>query len=286
MSASPEPAENTAYDYEWFAAQPGWPHEQLFDLWRYRELVLEFALRNIRIRYRQAVIGVFWVIFQPVGTVLVFQLLFGLLGRIPAGQNANYPLSAFIGVLVWQFMSLSLKDASDVLIQNQQLVTKIYFPRAVLPTSCLLTSLLDFCIGLCVFAAMMAWYRMPPGWQLIQSLAFLMLGMVLVFGLSLFTASLTALYRDVRYALPFLLQLLFYLSPAVYETNALIPEKWQAVYALNPFGTVIEGIRSGVLQTPTPSSFAILWLILMAACALLGGMFFLNHMEQQVADRI
>ncbi|MCP4618193.1 MAG: ABC transporter permease [Bradyrhizobium sp.] len=216
------------------------------DIWRYRELFFVLAWRDFAVRYKQTVIGVLWAVIRPVLTVAVFTIVFGKLAGLPSDGAAPYPLMVFAGMLPWTFFSTGLADASNSLINQANLISKVYFPRIVVPTATIAVSVVDFCVSLCVLLAMMAWYRFVPGWQIVVLPAFLLLAFLASIGPSLWIAAVNVKYRDLRYVIPFLVQFGLYISPVGFSSS-IVPSEWRLVYSLNPMVGVIDGFRWCIL---------------------------------------
>ncbi len=264
-----------------------WQLVDLFDVWRYRELLWILAVRDIKVRYKQTLIGAAWAILQPVTTMLVFTSLFGLLGRMPVSDGGvPYMVSAFCGLLPWQLFSNALTQASDSLVTNQSLITKVYFPRVIIVLAPILSNLVDFAAGFGILLVLMAWYGIMPGWGILLLPIFLLYAMIAALAGGLWMSAMNALYRDLRYTIPFVVRVAFYVSPVVYETRALIPERYQAVYGINPMVGVLEGFRWSLLDsTELPVTSLVVSAVAVAA-ALLGGLIYFRRMERQFADRI
>lgn len=212
------------------------------DLWRYRELLAVLAWRDVSVRYKQTVIGLAWVVVQPLASVLVFTVIFGKLAKLPAPAGVPYALMVFAGLLPWQLMSSSLNGAANSLIGNSGLISKVYFPRLVVPCAAVVVCFVDFAVALVVFALMMAWYGLLPPPQVLLLPVFLLLAFLAAIGPGLLIASLNVRYRDFRHLVPFLVQFGMYLSPVAYSST-VVPEQWRTLYYLNPAASVIDGFR-------------------------------------------
>lgn len=278
-----------AQELSYFGADPGW---QLFDpaeFWAYRELLLVFAIRDLKVRYRQAAIGALWAILQPVATMLIFVTLFHLLGRKPAESEAPYAVTAYIGVLVWQLFAYVVRESSTSLVGNRDLITKVYFPRALLPASTVLCGLIDFLFAVAVLVPLMFAFDVVPGTTALWLPAFLFGGVLTALAAGIWFAALNALYRDIGHLVPFLLQVGFFVTPVVYETAALIPEAWRPVWRVNPLVGVIEGCRWSLLSplgAARPSFATLAASILVSTALLLTGLLYLRRVERWIADRI
>ena len=216
------------------------------ELWRYRELMWVFAIRDIKVRYKQTYIGIAWAFIQPVLMVVLFNFIFGRLAKMPS-EGIPYPLFSFIGVALWNYFSTSLGSASNSVIGNEGIIKKVYFPRLVLPISSAITPLVDLAIALVIFAALMAFYGYVPSWWGILLLPIIiLLSFLAATGAGLFCASLNLKYRDIRYALPFFIQLLMYATPVIYPSS-LLAGRFHWILVLNPMTGVIEAARAGLL---------------------------------------
>ena len=218
------------------------------DLWRYRELFQVLAWRDVAIRYKQTAIGVAWAVIRPALTVLIFTVVFGRIAKLPSA-GAPYPLLVFAGLLPWTFFSSALSDASGSLVSNANLISKVYFPRLIVPAATVVAASVDFIISLAVMAAVMAWYRFAPDWRIIFLPGFALMAVLASLGPGLWITALNVRYRDFRYVIPFMVQLGLYISPVGFSSG-VIPEKWRLLYALNPMVGVIDGFRWCLLGAP------------------------------------
>ena len=216
------------------------------DLWRYRELFRVLAWRDLSVRYKQTAIGVLWALVRPLLTMLVLTIVFGRIAKMPTDGNAPYALLVFAGILPWTFFSTGLSEASNSLINNERLISKVYFPRMIVPVATILVSFVDFLISFCILLGLMAWYRFMPDWQLIFLPVFALLAVFACIGPSLWIAALNVKYRDFRYVIPFIVQFGLYASPVGFSSSA-VPEKWRLLYSLNPMVGVIDGFRWCIL---------------------------------------
>jgi lipopolysaccharide transport system permease protein len=217
------------------------------DLWRYRELFRVLAWRDLSVRYKQTAIGVLWALIRPVLTVLVFTIIFGRIAKLPTEGNAPYALMVFAGILPWTFFSTSLSEASNSLINNERLITKVYFPRLIIPIATIGVAFVDFLIGFCILLALMGWYRFLPDWRIVILPAFIFLAFVVSAGPALLITSLNVKYRDFRYIIPFIVQFGLYVSPVGFSSS-VVPEQWRLLYSLNPMVGVIDGFRWCLLR--------------------------------------
>ncbi|HXN53015.1 MAG TPA: ABC transporter permease [Candidatus Acidoferrum sp.] len=221
--------------------------EWLADFWRYRELLYFLAWRDVKVRYKQAALGASWAIIQPLFTMIIFTLFFGRLAGVPS-DGIPYPLFSFCALVPWTYFSTTLSQAGNSLVSNAPLVTKVYFPRALLPAASVLSGLVDFLVGASFLVLMMMYYRVKPGWSLFLA-PFFVAGMVLLaFSVSMFLAALNVRYRDVKYALPFIIQIWLLVTPIIYPVSFL-PAKWKHFLAFNPMAGLLEGFRSSLFTT-------------------------------------
>ena len=256
------------------------------ELWRYRETVWILGLRDLKVRYRQTLIGVAWAILQPLTMMLVFAMLFHLMGRVPVVGTVPYAVVAFCGLLAWQLFSTTVTGCSNSLVTNRNMITKIYFPRLALPLSTIVVGIVDLLFAMLVLFGLMAWYGIFPSWQIVTLPLFVALAALTSLAVGIWLSALNAIYRDVGFVVPFLIQVGFFLSPVVYETSSVIPKQWQALYALNPMVGVLEGFRWALLGKSMPpwEMMGISFTILLAI--LIGGLIYFRHTERSFADRI
>lgn len=212
------------------------------DLWLYRELFWVLTRRDLSVRYKQTVIGVLWALIRPALSVLVFTIVFGRIAKLPSAGAVPYSLMVFAGMLPWTFFATGLAEASNSLVTNANLVSKVYFPRMIVPTATVGVALTDFLISLCMFAALMLWYRFLPGWQVVLLPLFLLLTLLTTVGPSLWLAAVNVKYRDFRYVIPFIVQFGLYVSPVGFTLD-VVPERWRLLYSLNPMVGAIDGFR-------------------------------------------
>jgi lipopolysaccharide transport system permease protein len=215
------------------------------DIWRFRELFLFMAWRDILVRYKQTAIGLAWSIIRPVLTMIVFTVVFGRLAKLPS-EGVPYPILVFSALLPWQFFSTSFSDASASLIGNSTMLTKIYFPRLIIPVSTVIVNLIDFLISFIILAGLMIWYHFVPGWSILFLPLFLFLAFVASLSAGLYVAALNVKYRDFKYIVPFVVQFGLYISPVGFSSS-IVPEKWKLLYSLNPMVGIIDGFRWAIL---------------------------------------
>jgi len=216
------------------------------DLWRYRELFRVLAWRDLSVRYKQTVIGVLWALIRPLLTMLVFTIIFGRIAHLPADGTAPYPLMVFAGILPWTFFSSGLSEASNSLINNANLISKVYFPRLIVPTATVVVAFVDFLISFFILILLMAWYQFLPDWRMLILPAFVLLAFFASIGPALWITALNVKYRDFRYVIPFIVQFGLYVSPVGFSSN-VVPEQWRLLYSLNPMVGVIDGFRWCIL---------------------------------------
>jgi lipopolysaccharide transport system permease protein len=216
------------------------------DLWRYRELFRVLAWRDLSVRYKQTVIGVVWAVIRPFLTMLVFTVIFGQIARLPADGTAPYPLMVFAGILPWTFFSSGLSEASNSLINNANLINKVYFPRLIVPMATVVVAFVDFLISFFILVLMMAWYHFLPDWRILVLPIFVLLAFFASVGPALWISALNVKYRDFRYVIPFVVQFGLYVSPVGFSSN-VVPEQWRLLYSLNPMVGVIDGFRWCIL---------------------------------------
>jgi lipopolysaccharide transport system permease protein len=260
----------------------GWRSLNLAELWRYRELLGFLAARDIKLRYKQTVLGVAWAVIQPLFTMLVFSIFFGRLGGIPS-EGIPYPLFALCALLPWQLFAYAVTQSSNSVVNEQRLITKVYFPRLIVPISSVLSGLMDFGVAFLLLLAMMAWYGVTPGWAVVTVPLFVLLAVAAALAVGLWLAALNVQYRDFRYTIPFLTQFWMFASPVAYPSS-LVPQAWRPLYGLNPMAGVIEGFRWALVNKADPS-----WgLLAVSATAvvvlLIGGLFYFRRMEKTFAD--
>lgn len=217
----------------------------LSELYRYRELLYFFAWRDVKVRYKQATLGAAWAIMQPLFTMLVFTLFFGRFAGVPSG-GVPYPLFSFCGLVAWMYFSSTLGQAGNSLISNSNLITKVYFPRVLLPAASALSGLLDLGVALVFLGGMMAYYGVVPGWHVVFAPFLLALMVLLVLGISMLLAALNVRFRDVKYVIPFALQLWLFVTPIIYPISFL-PENYRVLVALNPMTGIVEGLRASLI---------------------------------------
>ncbi len=256
------------------------------DLWRYRELFLILAWRDISVRYKQTIIGVTWAILKPFLTMVVFTVVFGRVAKLPSDGNTPYALMVFAAMLPWTLFSNALTESSNSLIGNANLISKVYFPRLIMPTATVITSFIDFLISFVILLGLMIYYRFAPGWNMLFLPLFTLQALLVSLGPGLWITALNVKYRDFRYMIPFIVQFGLYVSPVGFSSN-VIPEKWRLLYSLNPLVGIIDGFRWCILGGKSAIYWPgfILSLVIMAFFLWLGISRF-RKMEKSFADLI
>jgi lipopolysaccharide transport system permease protein len=212
------------------------------DLWQYRELFQVLAWRDIAVRYKQTVIGAAWALIRPFLTMVIFTVVFGKLAKLPSDGTTPYALMVFAGMLPWSFFSTALAEASSSLLGNANLISKVYFPRLIVPTAAVMVALVDFLISFVILIGLMIWYQFMPGWQILLLPAFVAIAFMASLGIGVWITALNVKYRDFRYVIPFIVQLGLYVSPVGFSSS-VIPDEWRLLYSLNPLVGVIDGFR-------------------------------------------
>jgi lipopolysaccharide transport system permease protein len=257
----------------------------LRDLWAYRELVFFMIWRDIKVRYKQTLLGALWAIIQPVMTMLIFNFLFGSVAKVPT-DGIPYPIFSFTALLPWGLFTTALNSASRSLTANTNMITKTYFPRLVLPMASVLGGLLDFAIAFVILMGMMFYYHIVPTWNALWALPlFLLLSIITALGVALWLSAINVQYRDVGYALPFLTQFWLFITPVAYSSK-VISEKWQILYALNPMAGVVNGFRWALLGAGNGPDILVAISTVIALVILLTGLIYFRNMERTFADTI
>ncbi|AGY59713.1 ABC transporter permease [Gloeobacter kilaueensis] len=257
------------------------------DLWRYRELLYFLAWRDILVRYKQTVIGVAWAVVRPVITMAIFTLVFSKLARLSSGE-VPYPVLVFAAMLPWQFFSTALVDCSNSVVNNASMVTKVYFPRLIVPISAVIVSFADFLISLALLAALMAWYHYWPSWRLLALPGLTLVVFAAGLGAGLWLAALNVRYRDFRILVPFIVQVGIYISPVGFSSN-LVPENWRLLYSLNPMVGVIDGFRWAIIGNSVFVYFywpGFLLSLSLVALLLVSGIWYFRRTEKTFSDVI
>jgi lipopolysaccharide transport system permease protein len=267
----------------------GWSALNLRDLWHYRELIYFLTWRDLKVRYKQTLLGASWAILKPFMTMVVFSIFFGQLAEVPS-DGVPYPIFAFVALLPWEMFSNALAVSSRSLVGNSHMITKVYFPRIILPLSSTLSGIVDFLIAFLILIGMMVYYGITPTAAVWTLPLFLLLAFITALGVGLWLSALNVLYRDIGYITPFMVQFLLFLSPVAYGTSLLtdkLGSQWEFLYALNPMVGVINGFRWALLgienTAPNPSMIIS---VVVALAILVGGVFYFRRMERQFADMV
>jgi len=264
---------------------PGrWPSLDLRELWEYRELLYFLIWRDVKVRYKQTALGAAWAIIQPVFMMVVFSLFFGRLAKVPS-DGIPYPVFTFCALIPWQLFANALTESSNSLVGNQNLITKVYFPRLVVPLSAVLSGVVDFAIAFVLLLVMMVYFGIVPTWAVVTLPVFILLEILTALGVGLWLSALNVQFRDVRYTISFLVQVWLFLTPVAYPSS-IIPERWRVFYGLNPMTGVVEGFRWALLGKAAPSLSMLLVSILMVLAILIGGLYYFRRMEQTFADLV
>lgn len=265
-------------------ASRGWAALDLMEVWEYRELVWFLVWRDVKVRYKQTSLGIAWAIVQPVMTMVLFTVIFGRLAKLPS-DGLPYPVFAYTALLPWQLFSNALTSSTNSVVGSSGLISKVYFPRLVVPIASVVATLVDFSISFVVLLVLMAWYRLSPGAAIavLPLLVILALGTALAVGL--WASALNVRYRDVQYLMPFVVQFWLFASPVAYSTSLISSPVWRAVYGLNPMAGVIQGFRWALLGAPAPTLLMLPGLVV-TAVLFAGGVFFFKRTEASFADVI
>jgi lipopolysaccharide transport system permease protein len=260
----------------------GWVGLNLTELWHYRELLFFLAWRDIKVRYMQTALGAAWAILQPLLSMMVLTIFFGRLAKVPS-NGIPYPLFAYTALVPWQLFAYALTESSNSVVLNERLITKIYFPRLVIPLASVLTGLVDFMIAFPLVIGMMIWYHAVPTWAVLTLPLFVLFTMATALAVGLWLSALNVQYRDVRHTLTFLVQFWMFASPVAYPST-LVPARWRPLYGLNPMAGVIEGFRWALLRkSPAPGPMLAVS-ILVTVVILVGGLYYFRRMEKTFAD--
>ena len=270
------------------APASGWVPVRLRELWEYRELLYFLIWREVKIRYKQATLGVAWAVLQPVLTMVIFSVVFGRFAGMPS-DGLPYPIFAYCALLPWQLFTFSLTESSNSVVVNQRLITKVYFPRVMLPIAAVGVGLLDFAISLVVLLCLIGfyggYYGVPVGAGLWSVPIWALLAVLTALGVGFWLSALNVKYRDIRYTVPFLAQLWFFATPVVYPTS-IVPEPWRPLFALNPMVGVVDGFRWALLGSPVAPDATVLISIGAVVVILVAGLFYFRRMERTFADVI
>ncbi|MBC8387731.1 MAG: ABC transporter permease [Actinobacteria bacterium] len=259
--------------------------QYLIDLWKYRELFYFLSWRDILVRYKQTVIGVVWSIIRPILTMIVFTIIFGKIAKLPSG-NVPYPILVFVALLPWQFFANALQSSGNSLVGNAGMISKVYFPRMIVPASSIIVAFIDFLISFIILIILMFWYRFVPDWKVVTIPLFLILAILLTLGAGFLISSLNVKYRDFQYIVPFIVQLGLYISPVGFSSD-IIPQKWKIIYSLNPMVGIIDGFRWAFFGTQSNYlMLSIVFSIVIIILILFIGIRYFRKTERTFADRI
>jgi len=259
-----------------------WAPIDLRVLWRYRELLYFFVWRDIKVRYKQTALGAAWAVIQPLFTMVVFSVFFGRLAQIPS-DGAPYPLFSFAALVPWTFFSTGVTQSANSVVGNRDLITKVYFPRLTIPAAAIFAGLVDFAIAFTVLLAMMAYYGFAPTANIVWIPALLLLALITALGVGFWLSALNVRYRDVRHAVPFLVQAWLFITPIAYPSS-LLSEPWRTLYGINPMAGVVEGFRWALLGTDSAPPAMVLTSAAVAVVILVTGAFFFRRVEARFAD--
>jgi len=262
----------------------GWAALELRELWLYRELLFFLAWRDIKLRYKQTALGAAWAILQPLLTMVIFSVIFGQLAKLPS-DGIPYPIFTYAALLPWQLFSFALTNSSNSLINSQNLISKVYFPRLIIPLASTLAGLMDFAIAFLVLLGLMAYYHITPTMAILYLPLFLILALLSALAVGVWLSALSVEYRDVRYIVPFLTQFWMYATPIAYASS-LIPENWRLLYGLNPMTGVVEGFRWALLGIQTSGGSMILVSAAVVVVMFISGLYYFRRMENNFADVI
>lgn len=262
--------------------RPGWVPLDFRELWAYRELLYFLVWRDIKVRYKQTVLGAAWAVIQPFSTMVVFSLFFGKLAQMPS-DGVPYPIFSYAALVPWMFFAYGLSQSSNSLVGSANLITKVYFPRLVMPISAVLGGVVDFVLAFAVLLGMMLFYGIVPTANVVWLPALLVLAFVTALGIGLWFSALNVKFRDVRYVLPFVVQFWLFATPIAYPSS-LLPEPWRVLYGINPMAGVVEGFRWALLGTETAPGSIVAVSSLVAVGLLVGGAFYFRRMEKTFAD--
>lgn len=262
----------------------GWISLRLKELWAYRELLYFLTWRDVKVRYKQTALGAAWALIQPLATMVIFSLFFGRLAKVPS-DGVPYPLFSLTGLVPWMFFSNGLSQSSNSLVGNSRLITKVYFPRLIIPMATVMAGVVDFAISFVLLLGMMVYYRVSPSWHMAYVPLFALLAFVTSLGVGLWFSAWNVQFRDVQYVIPFVAQFWMYATPIAYPSS-LLKEPWRTVYGLNPMVGVVEGFRWTVLGTTTRPGPMLIASVVAAFALLISGAFYFRRMEKTFADRV
>ncbi len=253
-------------------------------LWQYKELLYFLVWRDVKVRYKQTVIGVAWAIIQPLLAMIVFTLFFGKLAKMPS-DGIPYPIFSYAALVPWVFFANALNQCSESLVRSADIIKKIYFPRLAIPLSSVFSGVIDFSLSLLILFIIMPIFGVVPGIEILWLPFFILLAIITSFGVGLWLATLNVIFRDVRYAVPFMIQLWLFASPVVYPSS-LLPEPWRSIYGINPMSGVVEGFRWALLGTENPPVMMLILSVFVSLALLISGIVFFGRIERKMADII
>ncbi|MDP9178816.1 MAG: ABC transporter permease [Gemmatimonadota bacterium] len=262
----------------------GWAALDLRELWKYRDLLMILAGRDIKLRYKQTVLGVVWVVLQPVVAALIFTVMFGRFAKLPSDGHP-YLLFVFAGVVIWNYFAAVLQRAGNSLVTDSRLITKVYFPRLIVPLASTFSAMIDLAVSLTVLGALMMIYGVMPTWRLLTLPLFIGLAALTATGVSLWLTALNVRYRDFVHAMPFMIQVWMFASPVAYATS-IVPEQWRLLYGLNPAVAFIEGLRWAILGTSSITPQTVALAVAIGAVVFISGAFFFRRVERGFADTV
>jgi len=254
----------------------------LRELWEYRELLYFLTWRDIKVRYKQTVLGAAWAVIQPFFMMVVFSLFFGHLAHVPS-DGIPYPVFVYCALLPWQLFAHALTESSNSLVANERLITKVYFPRLIVPISAVLGGLIDFCIAFVILLLMMFYYGIRPTWVIVALPAFTLLAIATALGVGLWLSALNVKYRDVRYTIIFLVQFWLFATPVAYPSS-IVPDRWRPLFGLNPMAGVVEGFRWALLGKSEGPGVLLAISVVVVILILIGGLYYFRRMEAEFAD--
>jgi homopolymeric O-antigen transport system permease protein len=259
-----------------------WSSIGLKELWEYRELLYFLVWRDVKVRYKQTALGAAWAIIQPLMMMIVFSLFFGYLAKVPS-DGIPYPIFTFCALLPWQLFAHALTESSNSLVANERLITKVYFPRLVVPIAAVLGGMVDFAIAFVLLLVMILYYGIVPTWAIVALPGFILLAIMTALGVGLWLSALNVQYRDVRYTIAFLIQFWLFATPVAYSSS-IVPERWRPLYGLNPMAGVVEGFRWALLGKSEPPGALLGVSVVVVILILVGGLYYFRRMEQEFAD--
>ena len=253
----------------------------LEEVWHARELLYVLVWRDIKVRYKQTVLGIAWSVLQPFLTMVVFTIFFGRLAKVPS-DGVPYPLFSLAALVPWTYFATAVTNGSSSLVGNQHLIAKVYFPRVLVPLTSVIMPAVDLAVSFGMLVVLMAWYHVAPTAAIVMLPLYVALGVLTAFAVTLWTSALSVRYRDMRYVLPFLIQIWLFVTPVAYPAS-MVPERWRLLYALNPMASVVEGFRHSLLGTPAPGAMVAVAVVI-AAAALAAGIAYFRSVEGSIVD--